>query len=327
MKKIFIAGGYTRENGDSYTEQKEFAFLLGREIMLQNHILLNACKTEFDSEVCKGAADACTNQREMQSRIISYVLKGEKPIHNYGDVKQSLLSNWDLDGDDIDIPEPIKYADVIILVGGFVGTKRAANWARLKNKPILPITRFNGESEKIYHTELENFDKKYSTRIKQEDYEDLNQINSSSEDFSSRVVSIAEEISTPSFAFTIMPFKDTPELTDVFDTFQEACRQYRYNCIRMDEVINTQNIFPEMMNHIEKCAFALIDITESSHNVYFELGYAYGLKKDFIITAKRGTTLPFDIQDLQIVFWQSQVELRSSLLKRISIIASEQGRI
>jgi len=64
-------------------------------------------------------------------------------------------------------------------------------------------------------------------------------------------------------------------------------------------------------------------------NVYYELGYAEALEKPLIITAKdemKGK-LPFDVQDIPVIFWKNQKGMKNDLRKKIESIAKKQGRI
>lgn len=72
----------------------------------------------------------------------------------------------------------------------------------------------------------------------------------------------------------------------------------------------------------------IADLTELKQNVFFELGYAKGLKKPVVATAKEGTELPFDIKDLPTTFWDpvDQKKLREDLRARVRMIAKNQGR-
>ena len=51
--------------------------------------------------------------------------------------------------------------------------------------------------------------------------------------------------------------------------------------------------------------------------MFYELGYADGMQKHVIVTAKEGTELPFDVKDIPTIFWGSLVKLREDLERRI----------
>jgi hypothetical protein len=54
--------------------------------------------------------------------------------------------------------------------------------------------------------------------------------------------------------------------------------------------------------------------------VFYELGYADGLGGKVIITAKKGTKLPFDVKDIPTIFWKSQEQLGEDLQARIQSV-------
>ena len=63
--------------------------------------------------------------------------------------------------------------------------------------------------------------------------------------------------------------------------------------------------------------YGFVDLTDLRPNVFYELGYADGLGKKVIATAKEGTDLPFDVKDIPTIFWSGQTQLRKDLEKRI----------
>ena len=70
----------------------------------------------------------------------------------------------------------------------------------------------------------------------------------------------------------------------------------------------------------------IADVSENKPNVYWELGLAGGMNKDIILTARKGTDLPFDINDVPVLYWDSFSEFKKALAKRVDSIASGQGR-
>jgi hypothetical protein len=145
MLRILIVGGFDEMDEASLPKLREFAGLLGKEVIVQGHALLNACRTSFDTAVAESAhTEAVARGLNPADRIISYVLSGHKPAHNLGNVRTSQLVDWELGNPKFRVPEPIDSADAVLVVGGFTGTHRATNWARIGGKPILPIPRFGG---------------------------------------------------------------------------------------------------------------------------------------------------------------------------------------
>lgn len=326
MLHILVIGGYDSESGID-SDIQEFAGLLGGELAKQGHVLVNACRTRLDKRVAEGAYNKLLELDENpQEKIISYIMQDEEPIHKFGIVRESQLEDWELGSPDLKIPEPIELADVIIMMGGYQGTHRAANWARIANKPILPISRFGGASRDIYNSELNHFSNKYASKIAQSDYENLADVGSDLELLATNVVSLCENIKTSNDVFVIMSFSDDDALEDAYDTFQTVCNDANYKCSRVDDSSDVTRIVPEITKRISESAFSIIDLTEQKVNVYYELGYAEALGKPFIITAKQGSELPFDVADIPVIFWKNQKELCENLKIKIQHIAEKQGR-
>ena len=113
---------------------------------------------------------------------------------------------------------------------------------------------------------------------------------------------------------------------DAYDSFQEVCKEYDYECKRVDESNTVDRIVPQIFESIRKSAFVIADLTEQKPNVYYEFGLAQGLGKPYIVTAYKGTTLPFDVHDVPTLFWESQKQLKEMLRQKVKRLASTQGR-
>ena len=325
--KILVAGGFDEENKELLKPQKEFAELLGREIISEGHVLYNACLTTFDAAIAESAYQTAEEEgKDPNERIVCYVLRGEEGqegqelAHEFGNILQSQLRDWELGSRGLFVPEPIQLSDAVILVGGFEGTYRAANWTRIAKKPLLPITRFGGTARQVYKQEYDNFDR-YRGRISKADYENLKQLVSPLDDFAKRVVSLAQMAQASRDVFVIMSFSQDPplgpELEDVLESYKAVCGEFDYECKRVDDASIVPRILPEMIEKIEECAFAIVDLSKESPNVYYELGYAEGHDKTVIVTAKKDTTLPFDAKDIPVMFWQVQKSLRDMLREKV----------
>jgi hypothetical protein len=75
-----------------------FARALGVEIVKQGHYLLSGCRSTLDEEIAKAAHNwlLANDSANAEERIISYCLKGDRPIHNLGRVSSSALPDWQM---------------------------------------------------------------------------------------------------------------------------------------------------------------------------------------------------------------------------------------
>ncbi len=314
MVKILLIGSLSSEHQDA----REFVQCLGEQVIEQGHILLTGCHNEFDRVVAESAFAVVTQKGlDPSERIVSYVAVGSKLVHNYGTILKSKLKRWGIEHKGLEPPEQIHLADVIIVIAGSKGAIQAANWARITKKPLLPITMFGGAAETIYEEELKNFEKKYAGSIEQFEYEKLNQISSDWKKIATDTIALSQKIIQSKYVFVIMSFSKDPKLEDAYESFKDVCESYAYECIRIDDASAVDRIIPEIFSNIKKSAFVIADLSEEKANVYYELGFAQGLNKPVIITAYKGTPLPFDVKDIPTIYWEGQKQLKSNLREKM----------
>lgn len=331
---ILVAGGYDSNDPTTLArpveEIREFVTELGHEVIEQGHTLLTGCRTELDRLVAESAQARLIERDakvECLERIISYVNQGTEPCHDIGSIRQSELSDWELGGKDLNPPEIIRDADTIILIGGFRGTYRAANWARIERKPLLPIAFFGGASKDVCLQEARRVENLYPGNVTQSEYEAV--LKSLSKNWRQRAidtVNLAARLATSRDVFIVMSFKTSAANKDLKRAIEAACKQHGFVARRVDESNDTRRIVPEIIRGIRQSAFVVADVTEERPNVYWELGLATGMDKTLILVAKAGTTLPFDINDVPAIFWDSFSDFEEKLAKCIERLAHKRSR-
>ena len=112
----------------------------------------------------------------------------------------------------------------------------------------------------------------------------------------------------------------------MFASFKQVCSEFRFEEQRTDESVSLERIVPRIEAGIRKSAFLIADVSELNPNVFYEIGYAKGLGKDVIVTARKGTQLPFDVGDVPVIFWEIQEDLKDGLRKCLSGLAGKYGR-
>ncbi len=320
--RIFV-GGSLREVPREASLCRDYVCALGREIVKQNHVLLNGCRSALDKEIAGAAHEwLASNGRTSEDRIISYCQQSDTPAHNHGRIRYSALPDWQMNHPELRIPEQIELASATIFVAGSEGTFWAKNWAFYGRKPILGVPRFGGAGETIYQQELARL--RAISQAVAEDYEALNQLCVDMSEYARDTVSLAVRVVTPRNVFTMMSFKR--EFRDVYATFRDVCRRFEFDAERTDESISLERIIPQVEAGIRRSAFVIADVSEVSPNVFYEVGFARALGKDVIMTARRGTQLPFDVVDFPTIFWEDQTELKESLEKRLAGLVGKFGR-
>ena len=320
--RILIGGSLKDVPRESEVCEK-FAAALGGEIVKQGHVLLNGCRGSLDEAVAAAANNwLVENGKDPYKWIIGYCAKDSAPQHSYGTVRRSALVDWQMNHPELRVPEQIELADATIFVGGRDGTFWAKNWAFYARKPILGIPRFGGAGETIYDQELERLQAESPPTA--QDYETLNQVSKDVSSYAKEVIALAERMVSPRSVFTIMSFKK--EFRDVYNSCKEVCQQFDFEAERTDESTSLERIVARVEKGIKESAFVIADVSEWSPNVFYEVGFARGLGKNVILTAKKGTNRAFDVADIPTIDWENQEELKDGLRKRISGIKGRYGR-
>jgi hypothetical protein len=123
------------------------------------------------------------------------------------------------------------------------------------------------------------------------------------------------------YAFLIMAMKpDDPQLADIHQTIRDACLTLKLQPERVDDVEHTARISDRIFESIRKAEVVIADLTHNRPNCFYEAGYAHGLGKTVIFTARQGTDLQFDIQDYPVIFYSNMVRLRELLTNRLQAV-------
>lgn len=321
---IFVSGSL--RDVPSYSDLCfRFVEQLASMIIERGHTLLTGCRGSLDRAIAEAAYKALMERGlDPRKQLISYRLKNEERAHQLGRVQISRLKDWELTHADLHPPEQIAEADVAVFIAGRKGTLLAANWARIAEKPVLGVAQFGGAGERLFERERSRFQQRYAQYVNVDEFDILSEDTDDCSQLADDVVKLCERILTPNTVFTIMPF--TEEFRDVFDSYRDICDEFALNAERTDESDSSERIIPRILDGIRQSAFVIADVTTMSPNVFYEIGFAEGLARPVIVTAKKGTELPFDLADIPVLFWQSQADLRKKLRRRMGDIVAKLSR-
>jgi hypothetical protein len=125
------------------------------------------------------------------------------------------------------------------------------------------------------------------------------------------------------YAFIAMPIvPGAPQFEDTLDAIKEAAKRCGIHAERVDEPQSNERITDRILESIRKAEYVIVDLTDSRPNVFYEAGYAQGLKKTPIYIAREGTRLEFDLKDYPIIFFRGMKELKDNLEKRLRGLAN-----
>jgi uncharacterized protein (TIGR00725 family) len=127
---ILVTGGKETSEGVLH-----LAYLVGQQVVLRNHILVDNGTGGVDTAAAEGALAACRSNN-LNPRDVIQVYRPEKsprPAFEYGNL-QIIGKNYDERHYAV-----IQKSHAIVLLGGGDGTMRIARRAELLEKPIIPI--------------------------------------------------------------------------------------------------------------------------------------------------------------------------------------------
>lgn len=124
-----------------------------------------------------------------------------------------------------------------------------------------------------------------------------------------------ENIDT-NLVFVIIAFND--DMEPVFEGIRDAGKAHGLRVERTKDILGDYKIADKILELILKARLVVADLTYERPNVYFELGYARGIGKTVITTAREGTNLHFDVKDWTCTFYNDSRVLEKHLMKRFA---------
>ena len=135
----------------------------------------------------------------------------------------------------------------------------------------------------------------------------------------------AEDRDRPKRVFVVMPF--SKEFEDVYLLgIREVAEDLGCTVERADDIEHTQSILDVIRARIRAADAVVGDTTGSNPNVFYEIGYAHALETPTILIARTGSQLPFDLSSVNHIMYETIVELRGRLKKRLSAVLLNIGK-
>lgn len=125
-----------------------------------------------------------------------------------------------------------------------------------------------------------------------------------------KISNLKYEIKKPK-VFIVMQF--TEKYNNLYnDIIKRVCDEFSLEPIRVDEIYSTSMIISDIKNQIENCKFVIAEITPDNPNVFFEVGFAFGIKKDIILICdSERPKLPFDVSGFRTLFYEDKITGRT----------------
>lgn len=210
-----------------------------------------------------------------------------------------------------------------LLVNNFARVVATLKEARLVDKGI--IVSYSGFSKEAYlvaeKTGIELLsleDLKQSVSLKRDI--SMNSLEKTTMKFIESRKELPEERKAKSpDIFVIMPFTD--DFDDIYRLgIQEIVTNLGYSCKRVDEIEFVGDIVSKIYELIMNARLVIAEVSVQNANVYYELGYAHGLKKPVILLTQDLSSVPFDLSGQNHIVYKRVLDLREKLRKRLSFI-------
>jgi len=193
------------------------------------------------------------------------------------------------------------------------------------------VTRLKEERipEEQIQFRLGRLSKAFDDYLKHPDlYKEILINNSIYSDFARLIEGLLEKYSNypvvnEDLVFVLMSFsKDKPALSDYYGAIKRSVQNVNpsLSCMRLDEIPGSYPISRTAKRKIQEARLAIVDLTGNRPNVYYELGFAHGVKKECVLTAKKDTPRQFYPNEYNIIYYENATELENLLTKHLAEI-------
>ncbi len=215
-----------------------------------------------------------------------------------------------------------RYGDVLVTLGGTEGVLYLANLYHAAGKPVvpldLPITGEHDGSRKLYAFGMASGNTRRLFQIADggDAHEWINRIRFPArrtvDDGVSTIVDLLEALERPAAFAVRLLAEDHEEFAAVqtfFDTVVQPVmeNEFGYRLIVIDgrQAYEHARIDQEIFAKLHRSTVVVADITGSRPNCFLELGYALGRCLPTIVTARAGSSTPFDITTVAGLHWKT----------------------
>jgi len=215
--------------------------------------------------------------------------------------------------------------DVLIILSGGEGVEHLAREYALHGKPVLPIDLDLGSStgdgtggaSRLAGEMLAHPDRFFRLSSPSATGELLTKLatrrgQSPAEHVAQGIVDLIEAIEPPRAFYARLLARDHPEYPEVERFFRNVVdpliQELGYERTEMGLSASTHAwMNTQIFDSLHNCVVAVVDLTGLRSDCLIELGYALGRSRRIILTAKKGTTLPFDSKMLECYFWEDSL--------------------
>lgn len=216
-----------------------------------------------------------------------------------------------------------RWGDILIAVGGDEGVLYLANLYHEAGKPVIPLNfplcEQGKGARKLFSYGLNSSITKrlFNTGGAKDAHTWLNLINfPKRKPTSERVpifIDLLESLNRPkAFAVRLLnpDHSDFVDVENFFETVVDPVISqelgYELVTIGSKHVYESASVVQDIFSNLHKSSIVISDITGERPNCFIELGYAFGRNVPTILTAKKGTSHPFDVSVFSGHHWEAE---------------------
>jgi len=119
--------------------------------------------------------------------------------------------------------------------------------------------------------------------------------------------------------FVLMPF--SKQFSDVYVLgIRDVAEKLGITVERADDIEHNEGILEIILERIKSADVVVADTTGNNPNVFYEVGHSHALHKPTILISRTGDKIPFDLQGINHILYETIIELRERLEKRLRAI-------
>lgn len=125
------------------------------------------------------------------------------------------------------------------------------------------------------------------------------------------------------YVLVVMAYKDAHTQVDTHTALFKIIhgiveQEFGLACLRADQVLRAgHELLVKIHDLIEGAALIIGEVTHPRPNVFYELGYAKGLRKTPLLLIERGAELPYDLRGLEVLEYENNIDGVDSLRKNL----------
>jgi hypothetical protein len=218
-------------------------------------------------------------------------------------------------------------ADALVALGGRQGVDQLMNLYIAQGKTVLPLdiplgsgrNDGSGVAERCYPLAvtspmefIPNSTERTASRLRTLSHDCW---RGDPDGYGEKIAEFLEDVVKPQVFYASLLRKSAKEYKPVRRFFKEVVdpfvdtKHYRM-CDMGTSRIRGQFLNVEIVKQLNRSSIAIVDLTGLSPNCFLELGYVLGIGRRYILTARKGTRLPFDADKIPCFFWSLRSENR-----------------